>query len=302
MDYAEAGGSNPEIPKVSVVIPTKDRAGLLPRVLDSVLVQDYPNLEIIVSDDGSSDNTREVVRGYEQHGHCIQYLRNETSMGACSARNLGASNSSGDFLVFVDDDDEVRPKLVWVLFHHVAPRNVFVTSACEEIGKAGQRSLQVPPSSIDVNAAFHRQPIGNKALIHREAFERVGGFDASMKASQDYDLYTRLLLAHPGARGRGVWRTLHTKDGSHALERITDTRKNLGKRQFYLKHRQHMTRLQRLYFVRYIMDRPCRLNRVLVIGLLLKRIWLKSAIWSRRLMVNVKEAGASFFSRIVHES
>lgn len=147
----------------------------------------------------------------------------------------------------------------------------------------------MPPRSIKVDDAFDRQPIGNKSLIPRKAFEAVGGFDPRMKASEDYDLYARLLLSRPGSRGRSVWRALHTKHGSHGLDRITDSRKGPGKRQFYFKHRANMTLLQRLHFIRFIMDRRAAFNTPISAIVLLKRARLKIIQRFRRLFVSVTE-------------
>jgi glycosyltransferase involved in cell wall biosynthesis len=89
-------------PKVSVYIPTKNRPVMLKRAIDSVLAQDYPNVEVVVSDDGSTDNTPEFMDDYCKQYNNIIYLRSETSHGACHARNKAILASTGEFITGLD--------------------------------------------------------------------------------------------------------------------------------------------------------------------------------------------------------
>ena len=89
---------------VSVVIPTYDRAELLPRAVRSVLAQTYQNMEIIIVDDGSRDNTQEVVKSFSDPR--VRYVRHDTNRGVSAARNTGIKNSRGEFIGLLDSDDE----------------------------------------------------------------------------------------------------------------------------------------------------------------------------------------------------
>jgi len=93
-----------ERPLVSVVIPTYNRASLLERALRSVFNQTYNNLEIIVVDDASSDETSDVVKTI--HDERVRYLRHDTNRGGSAARNTGIRAACGEYIAFLDDDDE----------------------------------------------------------------------------------------------------------------------------------------------------------------------------------------------------
>lgn len=92
---------------VSVVIPAYNRANLLPRAIDSVLAQTRQNFELIIVDDGSMDNTKEIVQNYSYPK--IRYIRNESNLGATRSRNIGIQNSMGDVIAFLDSDDTWLP-------------------------------------------------------------------------------------------------------------------------------------------------------------------------------------------------
>src|SRR3990167_9420175 len=91
-------------PVVSVVMPTFNLARLLERALRSALDQTYDNLEIIVVDDASSDDTPDVVKTVQDER--VRYIRHETNRGGSAARNTGIRIATGEFIAFLDDDDE----------------------------------------------------------------------------------------------------------------------------------------------------------------------------------------------------
>jgi len=95
-------------PLVSVIIPTFNRASLIGRAIKSVLAQSYPNFEIIVVDNASSDNTAEVVSSIVDAR--IKFIRHSVNKGPAASRNTGLNNSRGDFITFLDSDDEWLPE------------------------------------------------------------------------------------------------------------------------------------------------------------------------------------------------
>lgn len=97
--------------KVSVIIPTYNRAQVIHRSLDSVLNQEYNNWELIVVDDHSTDNTRQIIEEYIKKDSRIIYCENENKKGPAGARNTGIKKASGTYIAFLDSDDE------WLSFH-----------------------------------------------------------------------------------------------------------------------------------------------------------------------------------------
>jgi glycosyltransferase involved in cell wall biosynthesis len=186
-------------PLVSIIIPTRNRAALLPAAIDSVLSQTRQDFELIVVDDGSTDDTHEVMRAYASHITC---LRIEPS-GPSAARNCGIKAARADMIAFLDSDDCWLPrKLERQLDYHAARDDVMVSQTREVWIRNGVR----------VNArAKHRMRSGwiyeyclplcivspSSVIIHRSAFERVGLFDESMPACEDYDLWLRIAPLYP---------------------------------------------------------------------------------------------------------
>ena len=98
------------MPKISVVIPTHNRASFLKKAIESVLRQSYTNLEVIIVDDNSTDNTKEVVNSYKDKR--IKYIVHDKNKGGAVARNTGIIASTGDIVAFLDDDDEWLPEKI----------------------------------------------------------------------------------------------------------------------------------------------------------------------------------------------
>lgn len=101
------GRTKKTTPKISVLIPTYNRSGTLPRAIDSVLTQSIDDFEIIVVDDGSEDNTEEIVREFDDDR--IVYIAHDTNRGQNTARNTGLKAANGDFISYLDSDDDFYP-------------------------------------------------------------------------------------------------------------------------------------------------------------------------------------------------
>lgn len=93
---------------ISVVIPVYNRADRIIETIENVYQQMYKDIEVIVVDDGSSDNIEDVLRNYNRKH--FKYIKSPTNMGACHARNLGVSNSQGEYIAFQDSDDLWHPE------------------------------------------------------------------------------------------------------------------------------------------------------------------------------------------------
>jgi glycosyltransferase involved in cell wall biosynthesis len=187
-------------PTVSVVIPTYNRAGLLGRSIQSVLNQSYTDFEIIVVDDGSSDETPNVVAEFDDQR--ITYVPLSKNIGAGGARNVGIRMSRGRFLAFQDSDDEWLPEKLarqMSMFERGASDLGVVYSDKTWILKNGTAKYHPAPKSlsgqlINPEIRFYRPyQLGIQAtLIKRECFETAGYFNEALPAFEDLELFIRL--------------------------------------------------------------------------------------------------------------
>ncbi len=197
-------------PLVSVIIPTYNRARLLPAAIQSVLEQGYPNTEIILVDDGSTDNTKEVLL---QFGNKINVV-NQENRGAASARNNGVRSSKGDIVAFLDSDDLWLPTKLerQVTLLEKSDKTIPCCLCNIELAYSGGRigssfDLSLISPSIEeglwlnvLEVLATRFILFNQSVaIRREALEKVGGYDENFLFMEDYDLALRLALIGPWA-------------------------------------------------------------------------------------------------------
>jgi glycosyltransferase involved in cell wall biosynthesis len=240
-------------PLVSVIIPTYNRANTVPETIDSVLEQTYSNLEVIVVDDGSKDNTQEVLRGY---GTRIRNIQQENA-GQMVARNRGIQEASGEIICFLDSDDLWLPRCVerHVQVLEKAPAEVPCSLANGWLYFAdGRRMTSFQNShlfpSLDEGLCLNIPDILSSRFvmfcqfiaIRREALQKAHGFDEDLKFMEDYALPLRLALLGPWAfisEALVVWRQGPPGSVSvsqAAMKRETELRESLGIiRRRYLK-------------------------------------------------------------------
>jgi len=199
------------LPNVSVVIPCWNAERWVSRAIQSVIDQAYPNLEIIVIDDGSTDRTFEVIQSF---GDRILY---ETipNGGGCAARNRGLERSSAEFVLFLDADDYVEGPLIEGLASTAQRSELDLAvgvSESERDGTRVQRHAHSIESSRDDLLGFWLtgRYVQTAALIWRSEFLRsIGGWNVRVRRSQDIELVMRSILS--GAKiaatnhGTAVW-------------------------------------------------------------------------------------------------
>lgn len=184
-----------EPPLVSVIIPTKNRLHSLKRSLKSVYEQTYKNIEIVIIDDGSTDETPEFLNKEQNLGK-IKFYRNEFSLGGGEARNVGIKNAQGDLIAFLDDDDEWYPtkiKKQLPLFRD--PEIGLVYSGLEFYYtdfKIRYKSIPSISGYIYNNMLLENRIGGTVTVILRAEIAQNYLFDSSMPARQDYDLWLRI--------------------------------------------------------------------------------------------------------------
>lgn len=233
-----------ETPLVSAIVTTHNRKELLPRALDSVAVQTYPQVELVVVDDGSEEPMESVAAKYKEV-LSVQYLRNDQPRGACRARNQGIEAASGQFVAGLDDDDEWDKFRLEALMGAYSDAYAFVTSDVRMMYRKGA-PVWHKKKRITLDDLLYSNYVGNQGLIKKERIQEVGGFDESLEAAQDYDLWIR--LADRFGPIKNVQEPLQKVYLDHDGERISNPRDQLhGYLAFYLKHKQKMNKAQRKY-------------------------------------------------------
>ncbi len=184
--------------KVSVVIPTFNRAHCICKAIDSVISQTYSNTEIVVIDDGSSDNTREVL---EKYGSAVCYFYQENK-GIAGARNAGIRKSTGEYIAFLDSDDYWKPEKLerqMALFDEHREYGL-VASRCASVRLDGSYREKNRPgkSGWVLNDLFVKNFIRtSSAVIRKGCFDAIGLFDESLTECEEYDLWLRIAAAYP---------------------------------------------------------------------------------------------------------
>jgi len=185
-------------PEVSVIIPTYNRGHLLGRAIQSVINQTYHDFEVIIIDDGSADNTKQVVKSFKDER--IVYIRRDINRGAAAARNIGIKKARGEYIAFQDSDDEWLPekleKQIWV-FNNTPPEVGVVYTGFYKLKdnkKSYIPSVEIIHKEGDI---FYSILKGNfvgtpAALVKRECFETAGMFDEKFPSLEDWELFIRI--------------------------------------------------------------------------------------------------------------
>lgn len=192
-------------PIVSVIIPTYNRAHLVSRSIQSVLNQTYQDFELIIIDDGSNDNTEDVIEEFQKKDKKIRYIRHDKNKGGSAARNTGVRAAKGEYIAFQDSDDEWFPEKLekqMKIFENM-PTEVGVVYSdmwriCRGKRKYWCSPIIKPEDGVVYNQALDRfmgmgMGIGiQSAIIKRKCFNTVGMFDESFHRFIDLELFIRL--------------------------------------------------------------------------------------------------------------
>jgi len=185
--------------QVSVIIPTYNRGWTIGEAVDSVLAQDYRDFELIVVDDGSADNTSQVLDAYRG---TIKVFRQENK-GVSAARNRGIAEASGRFIAFLDSDDLWLPQKLstQVEFFNTTPDALICQT--EEVWirsgvRVNPKKRHKKPSGMIFEPSLALCLVSPSAvMIRRSLLEIVGNFDETLPACEDYDLWLRISCRFP---------------------------------------------------------------------------------------------------------
>lgn len=183
-------------PKVSVIIPTYNRADLIVQAIDSVLAQNYQPIEIIVIDDGSTDDTQAAIRKYTEINSLI-FLR-QCNQGQSVARNLGLDRASGDFVCFLDSDNAWLPNKLSTQADCLS-QHPEIDVVYGDIRLINQNGDDLGPNTITRYSGYIWRELltsncvsMNTVMLRRKALPQQPVFDPTLRAGEDYDLWLRI--------------------------------------------------------------------------------------------------------------
>jgi glycosyltransferase involved in cell wall biosynthesis len=190
------------IKTVSVIIPCYKGERYLAEAIESVLNQTYPIAELIVIDDGSPDNSKQVALRYPQ----VKYLY-QKNQGVAAARNRAIAESSGEYLVLLDQDDRLLPNAIEIGagILNENPDLMFVVGPCVLIDEQGKRTdkgrtvLENPVSGSIYRTLLRGTGLNppSRFIFRRTLFDAIGNFDGILNAAEDYDFYLRASARFP---------------------------------------------------------------------------------------------------------
>lgn len=201
---------------VSIIIPAYNAADLIEETIESIFSQTYKNIELIVVDDGSSDNTRQVVEAF---GEKLTYIYQKNSGGCSSPRNNGFRHSKGKFVYFFDADDIMQPDNIeqkvnlllsnpnagmvcsdyqnFQITDNAMSRSETHFSTCPILTShlpASPNSIVLPKELVSDIILQENFTITGSMMFPRSVFEKVGGYDETLFSSEDFDIHYRVLL------------------------------------------------------------------------------------------------------------
>lgn len=180
---------------VSIIITTCNRCEILPRAIESVMNQTYSNIEIIIVDDASIDNTEYIVRNFMNIDSRIKYIKNTIQSGANVSRNKGIQYAKGRFIAGLDDDDEFLPQRIELLINNYDDSFAFITSHNLLIEDGVEQLVKIP-NIVSIEDMLTNNTLMNQALVEKSRFQEVGYYDIGFSACQDYDMWMRLMIRY----------------------------------------------------------------------------------------------------------
>lgn len=234
---------------ISIYMPTHNRKALLLRALRSLQCQTYENIEIIICDDGSSDGTYEFLIEESLSDNRIIVLKNDEPKGACFSRNYCISQSRGEYITGIDDDDYFLPNRIEYFVKNIKIESNLIYCTTYIFQKNNHFSLgKIKDKLIDFDKLKNANSIGSQIFAEANILKN-NKFDENAPAWQDYDLWFRILES--GFKCEVLPLASYVMDQSHEGKRITTSSKAYqGYKYFINKHSKLLSKpnLNNLYF------------------------------------------------------
>ena len=226
--------------KVSIVIPTYNRAHLIEPAIRSILKQTHSEWELLIVDDGSTDNTDAVIEQYLRDAR-VKYIKKENS-GAAESRNVGVANATADVITFLDSDDEAEPHWLQTMTGRMEQDGADVVccglSRYDANGKVVDVKMPKKQSAL-FNGVTCKITNGGSFMMKRYIFDAIGGYDKDLRAGQHTELAMRLVpyVEAKGLKISNIYESL-IRINIHEGDRIRTNykAKYLGSSHTYHKH------------------------------------------------------------------
>ena len=183
-------------PTISIIIPTYNRAAIIGKTIDSFIAQDFKDWEMIVVDDHSKDNTKEVIEVYQKRDARISYLLNERKKGAQGARNTGILHAQTDWVVLFDSDDYVYPNYLSKMMQYANDEYDVITcdvNAVKTDGSETKRTNWGAEGYVERDLMTRKVYVNNNnSVIRKSKLEEIGLLDEDCEAYQELDTHLRL--------------------------------------------------------------------------------------------------------------
>lgn len=222
------------MPDVSVVIPTRNRLGMLKNAVDTVLTSEGVDVEVIIVDEGSSDDTPQWLAGLDDPR--VKVVRHDVPVKLPGARNAGSKHATADYIAFLDDDDLFgRQKLSMQLRAIRASGAGWSYVGCVHLDESLYPvAVHRAPSAAGIADQLSRENAvpggGSGVVVHRDVLARAGGFNESLTASEDWECWVRIAAEAPASAVDValLGRRRHASSMSHELDRMLEAGRRVG--------------------------------------------------------------------------
>lgn len=237
-------------PFFSVIIPTYNRSKILIRSVKSVLRQSYKNFEIVIVNDGSLEPYTEVLDVIQKcsSSNTVKFVNNRTNMGAAFSRNKGVNNSTGEYIAFLDDDDEYRENFLsqcYNIINRTNPKPFYMWSSVKYYDYGAASNIVKKTGRIFSNSYSNTEyfladlcsiGIGHGFVISKKCFNMIDGFDENLVTVEDTELFLRLIeRKFKGAVNEEIGVNIHRHNSSKLTSTINNNKRILECKELLLK-------------------------------------------------------------------
>lgn len=183
---------------ISIILPIYNGEKYMRESIDSILKQSYTNWELLIIDDGSTDNTPVIANEYENMDSRIHYYKNEQNMRLPRTLNRGFSLAKGDYLTWTSDDNYYYPTALEKMIYALTSQNKdFVFASCDVIDAEGEMVEVIAVNDHSPKMLVGSNPVGACFMYSRKVYEVTGDYDPELTLVEDFDYWQRIAIKYP---------------------------------------------------------------------------------------------------------